>query len=244
MRDQGDNSNYNSLQITASRRMQSGLSLTGNYTFSRALDTSSGGPQDSYNARPDYGLSSVHRAHLLNVNFIYELPFLRKHSNPFVRNVLSGWEFAGVTTYQSGAPNNVTVPSDVARIGAGSSRASVIGNPNLPGDRRTLARWFNTEAFLPPEKMIQGQFGDSGRNILIGPGFSQWDLSVIKNFEIGEKARLQFRAESFNFLNHPSFTGIDTTVRFDAAGRPTQTYGAVNGAGPARVLEFGLKLLF
>ena len=94
-RDQGDNSNYNSLQITASRRMQSGLSLTGNYTFSRAFDTSSGGPQDSYNARPDYGLSSVHRAHLLNVNFIYELPFLRKHANLFVRSVFGGWEFAG-----------------------------------------------------------------------------------------------------------------------------------------------------
>ena len=57
MIDHGDNSNYNSLQITASRRMQSGLSMTANYTWSRTLDTSSGGPQDSYNARADYGLS-------------------------------------------------------------------------------------------------------------------------------------------------------------------------------------------
>jgi hypothetical protein len=92
--------------------------------------------------------------------------------------------------------------------------------------------------------MIGGRFGNSGRNILIGPGFSQWDASVIKNFTLTEKARLQFRAESFNFLNHPSFTGIDTTVRFDSAGRPAQTYGAVTGAGPARVLEFGMKVLF
>lgn len=244
MRDQGDNSNYNSLQMTASRRMQSGLSLTANYTFSRTLDTSSGSPQDSYNARVDYGLSSVHRAHLFNANYIYELPFFRKHANAVVRNALGGWEFAGVTTYQSGAPNNVTVPTDVARIGANSSRASVIGNPNLPSGQRTLARWFNTEAFLPPERMVQGQFGNAGRNILIGPGFSQWDLSAIKNFDFSERARLQFRAESFNFLNDPSFTGLDTTVRFDTAGRPTQTYGAVTGAGPARVLEFGLKLLF
>jgi hypothetical protein len=244
MRDHGDNSNYNSLQITASRRMQSGLSLTANYTFSRALDTSSGGPQDSYNARPDYGLSSVHRKHLLNANYIYELPFFRKATNPVMRHVLGGWEFAGVTTYQSGAPNSVSVPSDIARIGASSSRASVAGNPNLPREQRTLARWFNTEAFLPPEKMVQGRFGNAGRNILIGPAFSQWDLSTIKNFDLRETTRLQFRAESFNFLNHPSFTGIDTTVRVDSAGRPAQTYGAVTGAGPARVLEFGLKLLF
>ncbi len=55
---------------------------------------------------------------------------------------------------------------------------------------------------------------------------------------------MQFRAESFNFLNHPPFTSLDTTARFDSAGKPTGTFGAVTGAGPARVLEFGLKLLF
>ena len=80
--------------------------------------------------------------------------------------------------------------------------------------------------------------------MLIGPGFSQWDISAIKNFDLHERARLQFRAESFNVTNHPSFTGIDTTARFDAAGKPTGTYGAVTGAGPARVLEFGLKLIY
>ena len=55
---------------------------------------------------------------------------------------------------------------------------------------------------------------------------------------------LQFRAESFNVFNHPSFTGLNTTVRFDAAAKPTQSYGAVNGSGPGRVLELGLKLFF
>ena len=243
-RDQGDNSNYNALQITASRRMGAGFSITGNYTFSKALDTSSGTPQDSHNARPDYGLSSVHRAHLLNVNYIYDIPFFAQAHNPIVRHALGGWELAGVTTYQSGAPNTVTVQVDAARIGVPSSRAEVIGNPNLAAGDRTLARWFNTEAFLAPERMTPGRFGNSGRNILIGPGFSQWDVSAIKNFKLTEKARLQFRAESFNFLNHPSFTGIDTVVRFDSAGRPAQTYGAVTGAGPSRVLEFGMKLYF
>ena len=244
MIDHGDNSNYNSLQITASRRMQNGLSMTANYTWSRTLDTSSGGPQDSYNARADYGLSGVHRAHLLNVNYIYELPFFRRHSSGVVRNVLGGWEVAGVTTYQSGAPNSLTVPSDVARIGASSSRATLVANPNIASGERTLARWFNTEAALAPEKMVQGVFGNGGRNVLIGPGFNQWDLSLLKVFSFQDRARLQFRAESFNIVNHPSFTGIDTTVRLDSAGKPTSTYGAVTGAGPARVLEFGMKLIW
>jgi hypothetical protein len=242
--DHSDNSSYNSLQISASRHMQNGLSMTANYTFARTLDTSSGTPQDSYNVRPDYGLSSIHRAHLFNVNYIYELPFFRKHPNVIVHTALGGWVLSGVTTYQSGAPNTVTVLSDVARIGATSSRATVIGDPNLPADKRTLARWFNTEAFLSPDKMIPGQFGNAGRNILIGPGFSEWDVAAIKNFDFADRARVQFRAQAFNVINHPSFTGIDTTVRFDSAGKPAQTYGAVTSVGPARTLELGLKLIF
>jgi hypothetical protein len=67
---------------------------------------------------------------------------------------------------------------------------------------------------------------------------------LMKNFRLREKLNLQFRAESFNIWNHASFTGINTTVRFDSAGRPTQNYGAVTSSGPGRILSFGLKLLF
>jgi hypothetical protein len=161
-----------------------------------------------------------------------------------VRQTLGGWEISGITSFQSGAPFTVTVPTDVARIGVSSSRASVIGQPRLDPGERTLSRWFNTEAFLPPERMIQGRFGDAGRNILIGPGFTEWDIALLKNFPLREKLGLQFRAESFNTWNHPAFTGLNTTVRFDAAGKPTQSYGAVTSSGPGRTLSFGLKLLF
>jgi hypothetical protein len=92
--------------------------------------------------------------------------------------------------------------------------------------------------------MTSGQFGNSGRNILIGPGFQVWNVSLIKNMPFTEKRFLQFRAESFNTFNHPNFTGINTTVNFNAAGAPTQNFGTVTGAGPGRVLSFGLKLLF
>ena len=112
----------------------------------------------------------------------------------------------------------------------------MVGDPRLDPGERTLTRWFNTEAFLPPEKMVQGRFGDSGRNILIGPGYSQWDISVMKNFRLTEKMNMQFRTESFNTFNHASFTGINTTVRFDSAGKPTQNYGAVTSSGPGRIL--------
>jgi hypothetical protein len=244
LRDTGDNTNYNALQASLNQRFRSGLSFGVNYTWSKTFETSSGSFEDIFNTSRDYALSSIHRAHVLAVNYVYELPFFRNSNSSTARVALSGWQISGIVQYQSGAPNSVSVPVDVARIGVGSSRASVTGNPILPSSERTLARWFNTEAFLPPNLMVQGQFGNSGRNIIIGPSYSQWDIALMKNFRLQERTTLQFRAESFNFPNHPSFTSINTTVRFDAQGRPIQNYGAVTGAGPARVLEFGLKLIF
>lgn len=154
-----DNSNYNSLQVSANRRINKGLFFSANYTFSRTLDTTSGGPQDGYNARADYGLSDIHRAHVFNVNYVYELPFFRNTGNALLKNALGGWELAGITTYQSGAPATLSVPVDIARIGAGSSRASLVADPNLSSGERTLERWFNTEAALAPERMTAGRFG-------------------------------------------------------------------------------------
>lgn len=244
LQDTGDNSNYNSLQATLNQRYRSGLNFGVSYTFSRTLDTSGGSFQNIFNSRADYGLSGIHRKHILNVNWVYELPFFRTSQNTLARLALSGWQASGISIYQSGAPSSVTVPTDVAGIGAGSSRADVTGNPNLERSARTLARWFNAEAFLPDTRMTQGQFGNSGRNILIGPSYTQHDVALMKNFALTERYGLQFRAESFNVLNNPAFTGINTTVRFDNQGRPAQNYGAVTSSGPGRILSFGLKLLF
>jgi hypothetical protein len=243
----GDDSNYNALQVSASKRYSKGLSYGVSYSFSKTLDTTAGqgtAPQNSYNAVPDYGLSSINRKNVLNFNYVYELPWLRQAKSVLARYVLGGWNLSGVTAFQAGAPNSLTVSSDVAGIGASSSRASVTGNPNFASGDRTLSQWFNTSVVVNPSLMTAGQFGNSGRDILTGPGFSQWDISLLKDFVIKEKSRFQFRAETFNTFNHPSFTGINTTVKFDTKGAPASGFGAVNAAGPGRMLEFGLKLLF
>ncbi|MSV30319.1 MAG: hypothetical protein EXQ52_16490 [Bryobacterales bacterium] len=244
-RDNSDNSNYNSLQVSLSRRMSRGFSYGLSYTFSKTMDSFGGGtPQDSFNPKADIGLSTVHRANVLNVNYIYSLPFFEKSQNRPLRAVLGGWEVSGVTSIQSGAPVSVTVPADVARTGGASVRASVIGDPKLSDGERTPARWFRTEAFLNPALMTPGVFGNGGRNNLIGPGFHTWDVSLLKSFTVNERTKLQFRAESFNLFNHTNFTGIGTTVRLDAAGNPTGGFGSVNAAGPGRVLSLGLKLVY
>ena len=245
LRDDSDNSNYNSLQVSASRRMAQGLSFGVNYTFSKTMDTVGGAtPQDSYRPKLDVALSGIHRAHLLNFNYIYTLPFFARSANVPARLILGGWEISGVTAMQSGAPVSVTVPVDIGRIGASSSRASVTGNPNLAGGDRTPEHWFNTQVFVNPAVMTAGVWGNGGRNILVGPGFQNWDVSLLKNLRLAERRKLQFRAESFNVFNHTNFTGVSTTVRFDASGNPTGGFGAVNAAGPGRVLSLGMKLLF
>src|SRR5262249_13687474 len=81
LQENGDTSNYNSLQVSLNRRMQRGLAFGVNYTFSRTLESSPGSTQDAYNIRVEAGLSSIHRTHGLNINYIYELPFFRKHAN-------------------------------------------------------------------------------------------------------------------------------------------------------------------
>jgi len=255
LRDLSDSSNYNSVQATLNRRFRNGLAFGVAYTFSKTMDkvgtsATAGGnigggtAQDSYHPKNDVALAAIDVPQILSVNYLYTLPFFQKSGNAFERTALGGWEISGVVSAQSGFPWSVTVPVDIARIGASSSRASVTGNPNLSGSQRTPSRWFDTSVFVAPALMTPGQFGNSGRNILRGPGFQNWDLTLMKNFALGERANLQFRAESFNIFNHPNFTGLNTSVAFAANGSPTAGFGAVNAAGPGRTLEFGLKLRF
>jgi outer membrane receptor protein involved in Fe transport len=133
---------------------------------------------------------------------------------------------------------------DAAAIGVSSIRASVIGDPALPADQRTPAHWFNTAAFLNPAQMTPGQFGNSARNPLIGPAYSRVDLGIAKVFSVATRIRLQVRAEAFNVPNMTSFTGLNTTVRFDSAGNPTGGFGQVTSAAPGRTIELGVRMTF
>jgi hypothetical protein len=239
-----DTSNYNGLQVSANRRMASGLSFGSSFTWSKALDDlpAQGGftptvVQDSYNARNDYGLSTVSRKYVFSINAQYDLPFAKNVQHRAIHAIVGGWTVSSVFFAQSGAPQSVTVSSDVAGIGATSSRASLIPNADLHISDRTPARWFNTAAFLPVSQMTPGQFGNSGRDILIGPGYSELDLSIFKRFAIRENVDVEFRAESFNVPNHPSFTTMGTVVG-------TSTFGAVTATGNPRINQLALKLHF
>lgn len=248
-----DNTNYESLQSTVSKRSSKGVSFSVSYTWSKTMDDTTQDPlygqfpENSYNIKADYGLSDISRANVLTANAVYDLPFFTTAKNAIERTVLGGWTLSSVFLAQSGQPTDIVVPQDTAGIGsvfsfgaggnsAGPSyeRAQQVGNPSIARGSRTVSAWFNKTAFAVP---AAGTYGNVARDSLIGPGFNSFDLSAYKHFKPTERTDFEFRAETFNLINHPSYTSIGNLV-----GSPS--FGTVTGSGPGRVIQLGAKLLF
>ena len=236
------NSIYHSLQARFQQRLDFGLSLLASYTWSKSIDNgssffSSAGdpnfPQNSYDLRAERGLSNFDVRHRLAVSYSYDLPFGKGR-------VLGGWQSFGILQFQTGQPFTVALLPDFDNSNTGRSslgfgnndRPNAIADPHLSDP--VPAQWFNTKAFAIPPR---GNFGNSGRNILQGPGLSTVNLSLIKNVTIRERATVQFRLETFNLFNRTNFGLPDNFV-----GSPT--FGQITSAGSPRRLQFGLKLLF
>ncbi|MGD0910448.1 MAG: carboxypeptidase regulatory-like domain-containing protein [Terracidiphilus sp.] len=211
-------SNYDALQITAERRAH-GLNFLGSYTYSHALDESTASPGavvNPYDIRADYGNSDEDIPNRFVVSATYELPF---KENGLVGGFVNGWQLNTILQYYDGFPFSVSASSGV---GDGlTPRAEISGTGSLPSEQRVLAKWFNTEAFANP---AAGTWGDSGRNILQGPGTKNIDFSVFKNTHLTESKQLQLRAEFFNLFNTPQFNNPSATVG-------TTTFGEVSSAG-------------
>ncbi len=247
------NSNYHSLQVRFQQRFTDGLAVLSSYTYSKSIDdasnffTSAGDPnfpQDSLNLRAERGRSNFDVRHRLSTSFSYELPFGRGreflNDDGLLTTLLSGFQFNGIVTLQSGRPFTVALLSEIDNSNTGRStlgfgandRPNVVGDPNATN--RTPERWFNPAAFVFP---AFGTFGNAGRNILDGPGYQNINASLLKNTRLGERVNLQLRLEAFNLFNHPNFNLPDNFL-----GSPT--FGQILSAREPRHLQFGAKLLF
>jgi Carboxypeptidase regulatory-like domain/TonB dependent receptor len=228
------NSSYNALWVTASTRETRGLRWNVSYTWSKSLDYNSfstGGivGQDSYNLRGDRGLSDFDVRHRFVCNGIYDLPF---NGNPFVE----GWQLAAIVQLQSGSPINIVTSNSTVNGIANTLRPDVNGPIATIG---SVDKWFDTSVFTAVPR-----FGSLGRNVVIGPGFSNTDFSVIKNTRLGEDLRLQFRAEFFDLFNHANFGPPGTVVGTPAFGQITSTRFPTGESGSSRQIQFAVKLNF
>lgn len=241
-------SSYNGLQTSLRRRSRNGLTLLLSYTFSKAMDTASSTnnsttgtqkfPQDIRNLAAEKSLADFHRKHQFTASFNYELPFGRGRA--FLSDAggvtdffLGGWQFNGIVTILSGRPFTPQYGSpDIAQ-----QRPDIIGDPlsNIPD-----GRVFNRAAFAEPVATPgdPNEFGNAGRNILIGPWFNSTDLSLMKNFRLTERAKVQFRWEVFNVFNNTNFQVPVFQLDNSNVGTYTQT------ANENREMQFALKLIF
>jgi hypothetical protein len=230
------NSSYHALQLYAAKR-KGDLTLTGSYTWSKALSDATGGGngdgvdvgEDPFNRRSNYGPTSFDRRHIFVATYTYRLPFLRGHRG-FIGGALGGWELSGITRFQTG--QYLTV---IGNTSIGNRRADYIGRRvELPGFLQRPERWFNTDAFDPAPDTRRG---NSGAGIVVGPGRHLWDLSLRKRFRITEGTGLQFQADFFNAFNMTNLNNPNVTVT-------DQAFGTIGGAAPSRNIQLGLKLTF
>ncbi|HEU4836499.1 MAG TPA: TonB-dependent receptor [Pyrinomonadaceae bacterium] len=228
------NSSYNALWVTASQRLTRGLQFNASYSWSKSLDYNSfstGGivGQDSYNLRGDRGLSDFDVRHRFVFSGIYDLPF---RGNQLVE----GWQLAAIVQIQSGSPVNIVTNNSTVNGVANTLRPDVTGPVATIG---TVEKWFDTSVFNAVPR-----FGNLGRNVIIGPGFSNTDFSVIKNTRLSEALHMQFRAETFDVFNHANFGTPGTVVGTPAFGQITSTRFPTGESGSSRQIQFAVKFSF
>jgi hypothetical protein len=238
-------SNYHSLQAQANRRFSKGLQFGVSYTWSKSMGYTGNYPV-YLNNRLSYGKTSLDRTHTLSINALYDLPQGSKLWNvPVMRAVTDRWQMSVVPYFSSGRPWAVgySLTSGTDLTGGGDwTRAVVLSDPTLAHGDRTFSRFFNTSAFAPPTK---GTIGNAPVDVFRGPGRSNLDVALFKNFKIVEKISAQFRFEAFNVLNHVSFWQLDNTARFDATGAQVNArFGQETAAMEGRVLKVSVRISF
>ncbi len=248
------NSNYHSLQVKLTKRFSHGLSFLTGYTWAHGINDNEGdegfgggignaAPQDDNNLRAERGRQFTDLRHRFVTSYIWELPFGsdRRYLNKggAVNHILGGWQLSGIVSLQTGFPISVLSSNDWSNTGSTTPRPDRTCDGKGAG---TVDNFFDTSCFT--SEFLQAdfnagtpRFGDSGRNILDGPGYANVDLAFLKDFKMGERLTLQFRGEFFNLFNHPNFTAPNVRV-----GNPN--IGKIGGALDPRDVQLALKLLF
>ena len=240
------NADYNSLQVTAERRMGRHFGLKGFYTYSKAIDdaelqnnTTNGSLEDFRNMSLDRGLTDYDRKHSFVTSLIWNSNYF-EHQSAMVRNILGGWQVSAIVTLQSGTPFNVTTGTDNNLDGNTNDRPNLIANPVLSDSRSrsaVAAEWFNTAAFVVP---AAGTDGNSPRNVLTGPGFRDVDMGLFGTLRLMERVQLQVRAEGTNMFNLVSLSAPTATLSSSIFGQIRWSRYAAGTDGAAPDLLIGL----
>ncbi|MGH9936542.1 MAG: carboxypeptidase regulatory-like domain-containing protein [Blastocatellia bacterium] len=245
----GASSNYHSLQTRLGRRFGSNLTFNVNYTWSKAIDeTDTDTTTLAYflNRLRERAVAGYDRTHVLTLDYIYNVPDVGKKlgDNPVTNVILNGWQVTGVTRFWSGLPFSVTSNGNAGTLDGGP-RANYLGGAIIIKDFANR-QWFDPLVFGRPK---DGELGNTGRNWLRGPGFTNFDLSLFKDFTFTEKIKLQYRAEFFNIFNHLQWFGVSTGVSATNPDSPVTaatrgTSGQLTTTRDSRKIQMALRFSF
>jgi len=251
------NSTFHSAQVSLTRRGTPDLNYTLAYTFSKDLDYSSSlhmsGPapwlvlgeldiaQNNQDLAGEHGRSLFDSRNRFAGSVTYAIPFARSFTG-VSRTLLDGWQFNALLAVNSSTPFTVYDSANVSLqaphpgvSGMFGDRPNVAGNPNK-GAPHKVSQWVSPSAFQRLDPVANaGQFGNEGRNSVDGPAYGSLDASLDKSFALGEKSKVQFRAEAFNVTNHVNLIPPVFDINSPAFGQITE-------AQAPRVLQFALKL--
>ena len=256
------NSFYHSLQLSAEKRMSHGLTILGNYTWSKSIDDLPNGGgvadvgADTVSPRPwddplrhqfDRGPSDFDHTHRFVASYVWQLPDTLK-ANRLLRRVFGGWQLGGVVSAQTGRPFTVLSGVNNSGTGIGQDRANLIGAPYGPGacvaakiTTTSCVDWLNRASF---QSNGSATFGNIGKASFRLPGSYTWDMGLSKNFSFTERLKLQFRAEFFNVFNRANFMDDSTSLTNFQKLSSANSFGAIQQAADPRIGQLALKLFF
>jgi hypothetical protein len=251
--DDGATSNYNGMILSTAWRAVRGVSINANYTWSHCIgDQNWGGsipnPGQNYvhlnNRALDRGncsfaTASSDRRNLFNLTVVAQTPRLSNHA---LRLVASGWTASAIYRFSSGAPLTILSGLDQALIGFSQQRANqVLPNPVSATQGSGCANvapcisWLNASAFQQP---ALGTLGNLGTYNVLGPGFFQFDMALVRQFGIRERHRVEFRAEAFNVTNSLRANNPGTTLSTPSS------FGNILSAQDPRIMQMAMKYTF
>ena len=229
-------SHYHSLQVLAKRSFRGGLFFQAAYTWSRALDNEQ---ISSYWAPKgfDYGPTAGLAAQTFVFSHVYEIPLGpgRKWARSgAISHIIGGWSLNGIFVAKTG--NWFGVSTDAAPLNAvgAVNRPNVVKPVTYPKLIAASGPWFDPNAFGAPPAL---QFGNAGKNIMVGPGLVNYDFSVFRTFRVNERWSAQLRGESYNLTNSPHFNNPVAALQNPSFGRITSAYGE-------RRLQVAAKITF
>lgn len=239
----------NGLDVRVTRRLTNIFSLQANFRWSRAISdawswtfANPNNPRNLSAERSVYGFMPMK---VFNMNYILDLPvgkdkLLSTRWAGKFGQFFEGWRISGITSIMGGTPFSPEIFGDPNNDGVWGDRPNRVGPGTLPKSERTINKWFETSDFQIPD--FSGPepqwFGNSGRNVLMTPGSTQWDISLMKRTPVTKSGNLlEFRVQFFNAFNHVNFRQPGNFIN-------SPTFGVISGADDAREIEIALKYSF